>query len=66
MGFVLAEYNYRDDAVFATIYNGRNDSRLSRSITMQVLYRMGSRWPLTSAQYMKRFLEALIGLNFFD
>ena len=36
MGFVLAEYNYRDDAVFATIYNGRNDSRLSRSITMLV------------------------------
>lgn len=35
-GTVLAKYNYKDEALFTTIYNGRNDSRLSRSVTMLV------------------------------
>ena len=34
--FVLAKYNYKTEAVYTTIYNGRNDSRLSRSVTMLV------------------------------
>ncbi|MEG0377368.1 MAG: SDR family oxidoreductase, partial [Eubacterium sp.] len=34
--------------------------------TMQVLYRMNYRWPMTSKDYMVRFLEALDGLGFFS
>ena len=34
--FVLAKYNYKTEAVYTTIYNGRNDSRLARSVTMLV------------------------------
>ena len=34
--FVLSKYNYKDEALFTTIYNGRNDSRLSRAVTMLV------------------------------
>ncbi len=34
--FVLAKYNYKTEAVYTTIYNGRNDSRLSRCVTMLV------------------------------
>ncbi|MBR6889323.1 MAG: AMP-binding protein, partial [Selenomonadaceae bacterium] len=35
-GFTLAKFLYRDDAIFTTIYNGRNDSRLSKSVGMFV------------------------------
>lgn len=38
----------------------------SNKYTMQVLYRMGFRWPVTSHDYMKRFIKALKGLGFFD
>lgn len=38
----------------------------SNVYTMQVLYRMGFRWPVTSLDYMKRFINALRGLGFFD
>ena len=35
-GFLLAKYNAREDSIFATIYNGRNDSRLQNTISMLV------------------------------
>jgi len=35
-GFTLAKFLYRDDAIFTTIYNGRNDSRLAQSVGMFV------------------------------
>ncbi len=35
-GFVTGRYVYKDEAVFTTIYNGRNDSRLSSTINMLV------------------------------
>ena len=38
----------------------------SNAYTMQVLYREGFRWPVTSYEYMKKFLIALEGLGFFD
>ena len=38
----------------------------SNAYTMQVLYRMGFTWPVTSVDYMKRFINALRGLGFFD
>ena len=38
----------------------------SNKYTMQVLYRMGFHWPVTSLDYMKRFINALRGLGFFD
>lgn len=34
--FVLGKYSYKEEAVYTTIYNGRSDSRLARSITMLV------------------------------
>lgn len=34
--------------------------------TMQVLYRLGYRWPATSWDYVTRFLMSLQGLGFFD
>lgn len=33
---LIGKYNYREDVVFATIYNGRNDSRMSQTIDMLV------------------------------
>lgn len=38
----------------------------SNEYTMQALYRCGFKWPVTSADYMIRFLTALKGLGFFD
>ncbi|MGN0469465.1 MAG: amino acid adenylation domain-containing protein [Acutalibacteraceae bacterium] len=38
----------------------------SNKYTMQILYRMGFRWTVTSLDYMKRFIQALKGLGFFD
>lgn len=38
----------------------------NNAYTMQVLYRLGYRWPVTSWQYVTRFLNALQGLGFFD
>lgn len=35
-GLVLAKYNASDHSVFTTIYNGRNDSRTSRTFAMLV------------------------------
>ncbi|MBC3796597.1 non-ribosomal peptide synthetase [Acetobacterium tundrae] len=35
-GYVLGRYNHKDHAVFTTIYNGRNDSRIARSMGMYV------------------------------
>ncbi|MGN1201867.1 MAG: condensation domain-containing protein, partial [Eubacterium sp.] len=35
-GFVLSKYNNKDEALFTTVYNGRNDSRLARAVTMLV------------------------------
>lgn len=35
-GFVTGRYVYKDEAVFTTIYNGRNDSRLASVISMLV------------------------------
>jgi thioester reductase-like protein len=34
--------------------------------TSQILYRMGWRWPETSADYLKKFLEGMIGLGYFE
>lgn len=35
-GLVLSKYTGKEDAVFATIYNGRSDSRLAESVAMLV------------------------------
>ena len=37
-----------------------------REYTLQVLYRLGFTWPVTSQDYIKRFLKALDGLGFFS
>ena len=33
---VLAKFNFKNEALYVTVYNGRNDSRLSRAVTMLV------------------------------
>ena len=38
----------------------------NNAMTMQALYRMGFRWPVTSFEYMKRFLVNLKGLEYFE
>lgn len=35
-GFLISKYNGREDALFTTIYNGRNDSRMSGTVDMLV------------------------------
>lgn len=35
-GFVLSKYSHSDHPAFASIYNGRSDSRLSRTVSMLV------------------------------
>jgi len=35
-GFMIAEYGYRDEALFTTIYTGRNDSRMEDTTAMLV------------------------------
>ena len=35
-GLLLAKYNFSDEAVFTTIYHGRNDSRLAETVGMLV------------------------------
>ena len=34
--------------------------------TMQILYRLGFRWPFTTWDYIRRFVSALAGMDFFD
>ncbi|SFD03730.1 non-ribosomal peptide synthetase [Butyrivibrio sp. YAB3001] len=34
--FVMSKYNYSEDVLYTTIYNGRNDSRLERAVIMLV------------------------------
>lgn len=48
--------------------NGKNLISIdSKNIyTLQVLYRMGYRWPNLSNEYIERFLLSLSGLGFFD
>lgn len=36
LGFVVSKYVYKDEAVFTTIYNGRNDSRMAKTMGMLV------------------------------
>ncbi len=35
-GFTLSRFDYKEDVVYTTVYNGRNDSRLARSVAMLV------------------------------
>ncbi|MCR5808551.1 MAG: amino acid adenylation domain-containing protein [Clostridiales bacterium] len=35
-GLLISKYNFKNEALYVTIYNGRNDSRLARSVTMLV------------------------------
>ena len=35
-GLVLGKYSFKNEALYTTIYNGRNDSRLTRSVMMLV------------------------------
>jgi hypothetical protein len=39
---------------------------MNREYTLQVLYRLGLAWPVTSWDYLRQFMQALNGLGFFD
>ena len=39
---------------------------MSREYTLQVLYRLGLAWPVTSWDYLRKFMGALNGLGYFD
>ncbi|MBR1419312.1 MAG: SDR family oxidoreductase [Synergistaceae bacterium] len=47
---------------------GKNSVHIPRhnSYTMQVLYRMAYQWPVTTPEYLEKFINALKGLGFFD
>ena len=34
--------------------------------TTQVLYRLGFQWPVTSADYVNRFIQTIIGFDYFS
>ena len=39
---------------------------MSREYTLQVLYRLGQAWPVTSWDYLRRLISVLNGLRCFD
>ena len=47
---------------------GRESIRFTRhcEYTMQVLYRLGFAWPVTTWDYIARFVSALGGLGYFE
>ena len=53
---------------YENMSHGRKSYSVGKSneMTMQVLYRMGFRWPVTSFEYMKKFLVNLKGLEYFE
>ncbi len=53
---------------YENISHGRKSYPVAKSndMTMQALYRMGFRWPVTSLEYMKKFLVNLKGLQYFE
>ena len=53
---------------YENISHGRKSYEVGKSneMTMQALYRMGFRWPVTSFEYMKKFLVNLKGLEYFE
>ncbi len=57
-GFIAYENSAHGEKVFGV---GK-----SNKYTMQVLYRLGFRWPVTSTEYMRRFIASLKTLGFFD
>ncbi len=53
---------------YENMSHGRKSYSVGKSnkLTMQVLYRMGFRWPVTSFEYMIKFLANLNGLGYFE
>ncbi len=53
---------------YENMSHGRRSYSVGKSneLTMQALYRMGFRWPVTSYEYMKRFLRNLQGFEYFN
>lgn len=61
-GALLAKYNYSDEAVFTTIYHGRNDSRLVNAVAMLVKT-LPVRTQLSgdTSEYFARLRDLLLG-----
>ena len=38
----------------------------SNEYTTQVLYRLGFQWPITAISYVHRFVDTIVGFNYFD
>lgn len=53
---------------YTTIYHGRRDPRVRQAdndYTTQVLYRYGFQWPITVRSYVHRFVDTIIGFDYF-
>jgi len=66
-----AEENPKKAKILTSMLAYRSDEEIvsipkNNSYTMQVLYRMGFTWSITSWDYVSRFLKLLKGLNFFE
>lgn len=55
----LIAYNSSDD-------NPRYEISADNRFTAEVLYRMNYKWPITDDEYLRKSIEALNGLGFFD
>ena len=55
-GYVLSKYIYKEDVVYSTIYNGRNDPRMAHTISMLVKT-LPVRCRYTKNQTVRSYLE---------
>lgn len=67
--YVLARLLREEKVAYTTIYHGRRDPRVKQAYgmdyTTQVLYRLGFQWPPTSADYVHRFVDTIVGFDYF-
>lgn len=62
-GLILSKYNYTDEAVFTTIYHGRNDSRMVETAAMLVkTLPVRTKISGSTADYFRNLKELLLGL----
>ena len=58
------EFSPIDEVAHAIIQLARIEA--TNSYTTQVLYRLGFQWPPTAADYVHRFVDTIVGFDFFN
>ena len=48
------------------IKSALNEIEATNNYTTQVLYRLGFQWPPTAADYVHRFVDTIVGFDFFN